>query len=205
MTGLLGVVLAGGLSRRMQGPEKAFLKLNGTFLIEHVTHRLEPQVSEILINANGDPSRFSSLGYPVQADTVEGFAGPLAGVLAGMRWAEKNTKAGHIITAAADTPFFPEDYVACMSKCRAHTNADIVLASSNDRRHPVFGLWPVALADNLEGFLIDEKNRKVMMFVERYSNCTVAFNNVTQDPFFNLNTPDDLTTAEKIASEMMPT
>ena len=114
MAEVLGVILAGGLSRRMKGPEKSLLKLDGETLVCHVANRLKRQISDVILNANGDVSRFSELGLKVQQDTIEGFAGPLAGVLAGMRWAEKNSEATHIITAAADTPFFPDTYVAQM-------------------------------------------------------------------------------------------
>jgi len=199
MNNLLGVILAGGLSRRMEGPEKTLLKLNGKTLVSHVAEKLALQTPQIILNVNGDANRFSNLGLPTQEDTVEGYAGPLAGVLAGMRWAQQNTNVSHIITAAADTPFFPKTYVAEMCKTAKQNNADIALASSNGRRHPVFGLWPVKHADELEHFLIIEENRKVMLFVERYSNCIVNFNNYKNDidPFFNVNTPDDMIMAEK--------
>lgn len=200
MADILGVVLAGGLSRRMEGPEKSLLKLNGKTLISHVAEKLKNQTNGILINANGDAERFSSLGVAVQADTVEGFAGPLAGVLAGMRWAQENSNASLLITAAADTPFFPNTYVEKMLACAKSENVEIALASSNERHHPVFGLWPIKLADDLEYFLVEEENRKVMLFVERYSNCQVNFDNLKNDvdPFFNVNTPDDMKSAEEI-------
>jgi len=199
---LLGAVLAGGLSRRMGGPEKSLLRLGGITLVEKVATRLSGQVSQIIINANGDSSRFSQLPYPVQADTVEGFAGPLAGVLAAMQWARNHSQATHIITAAADTPFFPQDYAARMLNAIQDQKAQIGLASSNARRHPVFGIWPVNLVDDLKHFLVDEENRKVMLFVERYPNCQVEFDNLENDidPFFNVNTPDDMKQAEKIVS-----
>ncbi|MEM7069207.1 MAG: molybdenum cofactor guanylyltransferase MobA [Pseudomonadota bacterium] len=203
MAELLGVVLAGGLSRRMEGPEKSLLELGGIKLITHVTNRLNKQVNSVVINANGDPKRFDFLKLPIVPDTVEGFAGPLAGVLAGMRWAADNTDASHVITAAADTPFFPHDYVSNMFSQARSTNSLIALAASNDRRHPVFGLWPVSLADALEAFLVEEKNRKVMLFVERYTNCLVEFPGDDPDPFFNINTPDDKQKAEQILSEQI--
>jgi len=199
MRNVLGVVLAGGQSRRMGGQEKSLMQIGEMTAIERVVSRLGKQVDDIIINANGDAARFEFLNLTVTADTVEGFAGPLAGVLASMRWAEANSKHTHIITAAADTPFFPSDYVSKMQT----EDAELVLASSNGRRHPVFGLWPISLADNLETFLVDEENRKVMLFVERYKNALVEFPNMddNQDPFFNINTPDDMTLAEIIAAE----
>lgn len=201
MTEPLGVILAGGLSRRMEGPEKSLLELNNKPLIEWVADKLSSQTNQLILNANGEPERFAHLDLIIQPDTVEGYAGPLAGILAAMRWAELNTSLTHIITAAADTPFFPQDYVKSMLKQAKEKEASIALASSNDRKHPVFGLWPVKLADALEEFIVDENNRKVMMFVERYPNCLVNFHETIEgvDPFFNVNTPDDMEVARKIA------
>jgi len=202
MSSLLGVVLAGGLSRRMQGPEKSMLGLGGMTLIERVATRLSEQVPQIIINANGDSSRFSHLPYPVQADTIKGFAGPLAGVLAAMQWARDHSQFTHVITAAADTPFFPKDYATRMLNAITDQKTQIALASSNHRHHPVFGIWPVSLLDALEHFLVEEENRKVMLFVERYPYSQVEFENLENDidPFFNVNTPDDMKQAEKIVS-----
>lgn len=204
MTLPIGIILAGGLSRRMEGPEKSLLKLGSQTLIEGTISKLERQGLDIVINANGDTSRFAALSKPVQPDTVEGFAGPLAGVLAGMRWTQENTKATHIITAAADTPFFPDTYTQDMLTSAKSSKAQIALASSNGRHHPVFGLWPVELANALEDFLVVEENRKVMLFVQRYENCKVEFANLANgiDPFFNVNTPDDMKQARKIALEL---
>ena len=198
MADVLGVVLAGGLSRRMEGPEKSLLQLGDKTLVSHVADRLKQETPQVILNANGDAARFSKLGLPIQPDTVEGFVGPLAGVLAGMRWAQENSNATHLITAAADTPFFPSDYVSKMLIHKQNQDAEIALASSNCRRHPTFGLWPVKLANALEHFLVDEGNRKVMLFVERYTNCEVNFdtNENDIDPFFNVNTPDDMKKAE---------
>jgi len=198
MNKVLGVILAGGLSRRMGGEEKSLMKLGGNTPIEMVKTRLARQVEQIILNANGDASRFEFLNLPVVRDTVDGFVGPLAGILTGMRWVEENSDHTHVITAAADTPFFPDNYVDKM----LNMEAEIVLAASNGRRHPVFGLWPITLADALEHFLVEEENRKVMLFVQRYKNAIVDFPNSTndEDPFFNVNTPDDMSVAEKIAA-----
>ncbi|MGI9353358.1 MAG: molybdenum cofactor guanylyltransferase MobA [Rhizobiaceae bacterium] len=201
MIDVLGVVLAGGLSRRMGGAEKSLLNINDAPLIARVSDRLKQQVTGIIINANGNRDRFGFLNLPVTGDTVEGYAGPLAGVLAGMRWASENTNATHIITAAADTPFFPIDYADSMIAKTVRDNIQIALASSNGRRHPVFGLWNLDLADELEDFLVKEEGRKVMLFVERHRNCLVEFEGSDPDPFFNVNTPDDMHLAEKIARE----
>lgn len=198
MADLLGIILAGGLSRRMEGPEKSLLELGSKTLVSHVADRLKQQTSQVILNANGDTSRFSKLGLEVQQDTVEGFVGPLAGVLAGMRWASANSDATHLISAAADTPFFPRDYISKMQIQAQVQNAEIALAASNGRRHPTFGLWPIKLADALEHFLVEEGNRKVMLFVNRYQHCEADFENLNNDldPFFNVNTPDDMKKAE---------
>ncbi len=195
---IVGTILAGGLSRRMNGPEKSLLPLAGVPLIERVANRFSNQVHQLIINANGDPSRFERLGFPVVADTVEGFAGPLAGVLASMRWAMEQTDARHVLTVAADTPFFPNEYAERM---RRGVQPDTIrLASSNGRRHPVFGLWPVDLADPLEQFLAAGE-RKVMLFVEQYANEMIEFNAENPDPFFNINTPEDIGLAETFLEE----
>ena len=194
---MTGVVLAGGLSRRMGEQEKSLLELGGKSIIGHVIDRLKSQTSNILINANGDPDRFSQFSLPIQADTVEGFAGPLAGILAGMRWCETNAPdCEYVLSVAADTPFFPKSLAAKLLAEIPKDQGAIALASSDGRRHPVFGLWSISLADDLQKFLVDEENRKVMLFVERYPNCIVDFEFETSDPFFNVNTPEDLAVAQ---------
>ena len=153
-----GVILAGGLARRMGGGDKALLELAGRPLLAHVIERLAPQVDELVLNANGDPARFAQFGLPVVPDTVEGFAGPLAGVLAGMRWAAAR---GHqdVASAAGDTPFFPTDLVARLQAARG--DQPICMAATRDperglSEHPTFALWPVRLADDLEKSLTEE-------------------------------------------------
>lgn len=200
---ILGVLLAGGLSRRMGGGDKGLMPLGGKPLMAHAFDRLKAQTGNIIVNANGDPNRFASFAAPVVADTIEGFAGPLAGVLAGLRFAEKLDNAPtFIVTAAADTPFFPDNLVEAL-KAKAANDKTIVLATSNDRRHPTFGLWPVCLADDLAAWLLDKKNRKVLLWVERHNWATadfksVVFSDLTIDPFFNINTPEDFETAQTL-------
>ena len=199
-----GVVLAGGQSKRMGGVEKSLLDLVAVAPIEWVVRRLGPQVEAIAINANGNPARFDFIGFPVIADTVEGFVGPLAGVLAGMRWAGKLENVTHIVTAAADTPFIPVDLVERLSgSLRDLPDDTVAMASSNGRIHPVFGLWPVDLADALEHFLVDEDQRKILKFANRYNLQEIVFDvsdgYTGYDPFFNINTPDDLERARQIA------
>ena len=197
---IAGVVLAGGLSRRMGGVEKSLMQLGGSHPIEWVVERLSKQVGPLALNANGDASRFDFLGLPVLPDTISGFVGPLAGVLAGMRWANEVHGASHILTAAADTPFIPLSIASRLS-ARVNSNDDIAMASSMGRIHPVFGLWPVSLADALEHFLVDEDKRKILEFANRYTLHEVNFDDEGRDPFFNINTPEDLKQAEQMITE----
>ncbi|MEZ5870409.1 MAG: molybdenum cofactor guanylyltransferase MobA [Nitratireductor sp.] len=199
-----GVILAGGLSRRMGGTEKSLADLAGKPLISHVRDRLMRQLNTIVLNANGDPARFAILGLPVQNDTIGGFAGPLAGILAGMRWASANVPGSRFIaTVAADTPFFPATLVNTLRNQHDGSDEMIALATSQGNRHPVFGLWPVSLADALEDFLNTSDNGKVMLFVRQYALVDVDFSLDTagHDPFFNVNTPEELEMARAILEE----
>ena len=196
-----GVILAGGLSRRMGGNEKSLLQLAGKQPVSWVADAMKPQVGHLALNANGDPDRFGFLNLPVLADTVEGFVGPLAGILAGMRWAAKLEGVSHLVSAAADTPFLPADLVEKLQAATVHHN-DIAMADSVGRIHPVFGLWPIHLADELEHFLVVEDKRKILEFANRYSLHSVNFDKPNADPFFNINTPEDLDVAEKMAKAM---
>lgn len=203
---ILGVILAGGLSRRMGGPEKSLMELAGRPLITHVRDRLAPQVDTIIVNANGDAARFGFLKLPVQADTIEGHAGPLAGILAGMRWAQTNTPSLRAIaTVPTDTPLFPHDLVSRLSLAAEGRDDTIALARSDGHRHPVVGLWPVALDNDLETFLRSGEGGKVMRFAQRHRLVDVDFeprevDGMTLDPFFNANTPDDLKEAGRFLS-----
>ncbi len=197
----LGVVLAGGLSRRMGGGDKCLVPLGERPMLAHVLDRLRPQVGSLIINANGDPGRFRGFKLPVVPDPIDGFAGPLAGVLAGMRFAQTNApEARWIVTAASDTPFFPHDLVVRLVGAIAHEEHGIALALSGDRVHPVFGLWPISLADALDEWLKAGEARKVLAFADRYPRIDVRFAGITVDdveidPFFNVNTPEDLEVA----------
>lgn len=204
-----GCVLAGGLSRRMGGDEKSLKTLRGEAMLARVIRRLKPQVGAMVINANGDPDRFRAFGLPVVEDPVPGHAGPLAGVLAALRWTAANRPdARWAVTVATDTPFFPEDLVARLVGAAGHHEAMIALAKSGDRVHPVFGLWPVSLADDLE-LAIRGDVRKVLMWVDRHPRVDVMFqgpviDGTEIDPFFNVNTPDDLAVAEALADHLDP-
>lgn len=193
----VGVILAGGLATRMGGGDKGLLALGGGTLLDQVIARLEPQVSRMALNANGDPERFAHLNMPVIADSVEGFAGPLAGVLSGLDWAA-SVGAESIVTAAADTPFFPCDLVPRLQLAAEGMQHPLVLAATPDpergkARHPTFGLWPVALRDDLRQAL-QEGLRKVVMWTDRHGGRIAMFPD--EDAFFNVNTPDDLIRAE---------
>lgn len=195
-----GVILAGGLATRMGGGDKGLRDLGGKPILRHVIDRLAPQADPIALNANGDPERFADWGLPVLADSIEGYAGPLAGVLAGLDWAAE-LGAENVVTVAADTPFFPQDLVQRLLEARAESGDPIALAASPDAgrksglgRHPTFGLWPVALRDDLRRALEDGL-RKVVLWTDTHGCATALFDTPGPDPFFNVNTPDDLSVA----------
>lgn len=197
----LGVILAGGLATRMGGGDKALLQIAGKPILAHVIDRLAPQTDRLALNANGDPSRFAEWGLPVIPDSFEGFAGPLAGVLAGMEWAA-GQGAAHIVTVAGDTPFFPADLCDKLIAGATEKGAPIALAATPDgdriARHPTFGLWPTALREDLRAALL-EGTRKVVVWTDRHAAATVTFRADAHDPFFNINRPEDLARAEDIA------
>jgi molybdopterin-guanine dinucleotide biosynthesis protein A len=192
-----GVVLAGGRSRRMGGGDKGLLELAGKPMLRHVIDRLTPQVSTTVINANGDPQRFAAFSLPVVADTVEGFVGPLAGVLAGMRWSRGNVRdARWIVTAPGDAPLLPLDLVERMMEAVAGREDSIALAQSGGEMHPVVGLWPIALMQDLEEQL-KTGVRKVQQWADRHGAVAVPFPcarfcGLSIDPFYNANTPQEL-------------
>lgn len=195
----LGVILAGGQATRMGGGDKGLLPLGNSTLLGHVIDRLAPQVAGLALNANGDPDRFSEFGLPVLADSITGFAGPLAGVLAGLDWAAE--QGGEtIVTAAADTPFFPADLVPQLLLAGEGMTDPLVLSATPDPergvvRHPTFGLWPVALRDDLRAALQDGL-RKVVLWTDKHNGRQAVFPVTTIDPFFNVNTPQDLARAK---------
>ena len=202
MTEVIGCILAGGLAQRMGGGDKGLIRLGGRLVLDHVLDRLKPQVSLVMLNANGDPTRFAHYGLPVVPDSVEGFAGPLAGVLAGLEWARDNTQAEWVATAATDTPFFPVDFVTRMLAAIEAAGADMACAASDGRHHPVFGLWPVRLAADLRHALVEEDIRKVDIWTARHKLVAVEFATQPHDPFFNVNRPEDVVEAERIAQEV---
>ena len=198
-----GIILAGGQSRRMGGGDKTLLALGGRTLLDHVVARLAPQVGRLALSANGDPARFGNPGLPVLADTVQGFAGPLAGILTGLEWAAAHTAGKALATAAGDTPFLPKDLVERLATAAADNPGAIAVASSAGRRHPTFALWPLGLHDALRHFLVEEDNRRVSAFIERHGLVEDEFPALSAgedviDQFFNINTPDDLAVAERL-------
>lgn len=197
---VVGCILAGGLARRMGGGDKGLIDLAGRPVLDHVIDRFGAQVGSLVLNANGDPERFADYGLPVMPDTVDGFAGPLAGVLAGLSWAAEHAPdADWVATAATDTPFFPTDFVSRLLAAIEDQGADMACAASAGRHHPVFGLWPVRLKDDLQSALVDEDVRKVDVWTARHKLVAVEFTASGFDPFFNVNRPDDVPEAERIA------
>jgi molybdopterin-guanine dinucleotide biosynthesis protein A len=196
---VLGVLLAGGQARRMGGGDKCLRELGGRPILEHVVARARPQARALILNANGDPARFAGFDLPVAGDVIEGFAGPLAGVLTGMEWARAHRPdLPWIATIAADTPFFPTDLAVRMMEAVEREGADLACAASGGRTHPVFGLWPVRLADDLRRAMLEEDLRKVDVWTARYRLVQVPFPIEPFDPFFNTNRPEDLAEAERL-------
>ena len=196
---VVGVLLAGGQARRMGGGDKCLRQLGERTILEHVIERARAQVAALVLNANGDPARVAQFRLPVVADVVAGFAGPLAGVLTGMDWTRTHRPdCPWIATIATDTPFFPTDLVGRMMSAVEGPRADLACAASGGRAHPVFGLWPVRLADDLRAAMIDEGVRKVDVWTARHRLAEVSFATDPIDPFFNTNRPEDLAEAERL-------
>ena len=201
-----GVLLAGGLARRMGGGDKCLLPLAGEPMLAHAIAGLQPQVAALAVNANGDPARFAQFGLAVVADVVDGFAGPLAGVLTGMVWARDAVpEAQWLVTAATDTPFFPADLVARLSEGASARDAPVAFAASGGRTHPVFGLWHLSLLEALRTALVEEDERKIDRFAGRYPVALVDFPTSPFDPFFNVNRPADLVEAERLSKRVEET
>lgn len=206
-TRIIGCILAGGLSRRMGGGDKPLKMLGGKTMLGTVIDRLGGQTDKILINANGEPRRLLEFGLPIVADAIAGYAGPLAGVSACMDWtADQCPDATHIATVAADTPFFPVDLVSCLSQAIDADGSDIAIATSGGHRHPVFGLWAVSLRHHLAQWMQETDTFKVLAWARLHKLSMVDFPMIAGaqdiDPFFNVNTPDDLSTADKLRMQI---
>jgi molybdopterin-guanine dinucleotide biosynthesis protein A len=197
-----GLVLAGGLARRMGGGDKARIRIGGKTILERVLTRLAPQCSGVILNANGDLARFADTGLRVVADSIPDFAGPLAGILAGLDWAAANVPGiADIVSVPGDCPFLPHDLVARLSEARQAAGTPLACARSGDWRHPVVGLWRVALRDDLRKALVEEGLHKIEIWTARHGVALADWPATPVDPFFNVNTPDDAAEAERIAAQ----
>ena len=205
---LVGCILAGGLSRRMGGGDKCLINIQNKPILEYVIERLIPQVDKLVINANGDANRFSSFNLPVTSDPIKGFAGPLAGILAGLLWTKQHApKVEYMLSVAGDTPFFPLNLANQLSLNQSSSKPEIKLASSHGKLHPVFGLWPVKLASDLKQWLTSGQEKKVLSWVNCHPNNTVEFTGIQVgdeliDPFFNINTPADKVIATELINKI---
>jgi molybdopterin-guanine dinucleotide biosynthesis protein A len=198
----LGLVLAGGLARRMGGGDKALLRIGAATILERVLERLGPQCDPIILNANGDPSRFAFTRLPVIADEIPDFAGPLAGVLAGLDWAVAHAPGiDWVASVPGDCPFLPRELVAGLHAARLSAGLPLACARSGEWRHPVVGLWPVALRHDLRRALHEEGLHKIEVWTARHGVAIADWPATPVDPFFNVNTPADAAEADRIASQ----
>ena len=199
-----GVLLAGGLARRMGGGDKPLVTLDGRPLIGHAIARLAPQCAHLAINANGDPARFANFGLPVVADSVADYAGPLAGVLAGMDYAATHwPQARWLLSAPSDTPFPPADLVSRLRAALEKNRAAIAVAASGGRTHHAIALWRIDLREPLRAALTREGERKVSAFIARHAHIEVEWPVAPYDPFFNINRPEDIPQAVAIAAQAL--
>ncbi|MBK3665432.1 molybdenum cofactor guanylyltransferase MobA [Bradyrhizobium diazoefficiens] len=196
-----GVLLAGGLARRMGGGDKPMRTIGVRTILDRVIARLSPQCDGLILNANGDPARFASFRLPVIADDVPGFPGPLAGILAALDWTAANRPdLEWVLSAAGDCPFLPRDLVARLHEARTRENAQLAVAASGDQTHPVIGLWRVSLRNELRHALVVEDIRRIDRWTARYRLATVTWPTEPLDPFFNANTVEDIAEAERLAA-----
>jgi molybdopterin-guanine dinucleotide biosynthesis protein A len=199
---VLGLILAGGLARRMGGGDKARIVIGGQSILDRVIARLSPQCGAIILNANNDPARFADTRLPVVADSIVGFVGPLAGILTGLDWAAAHQpQVDTIASVPGDCPFLPSDLVARLDAARRAQAVPLACARSGEWRHPVVGLWPVALREDLRRALTDEGLRKIEAWTARHGVAIAEWPAAPVDPFFNVNTPEDVAAAERIAAQ----
>ncbi len=202
MPSTLGLVLAGGLARRMGGGDKARLRIGGATILRRVLACIGPQCNGVIINANGDPARFADTGLPVVADSVPDFAGPLAGILAGLDWATAHAQdCQWLLSVPGDCPFLPKDLVTRLHEARIAAGTPLACARSGEWRHPVVALWPVALREDLRRALIDDGLRKIEIWTARHGAALADWPAAPVDPFFNVNTPEDAARATDIAAQ----
>ena len=196
-----GVLLAGGLARRMGGGDKPMRTIGGRTLLARVIARLAAQCDGLILNANGDPARFAAFGLPVIADGVADFPGPLAGILAALDWAAANRpEVTWMLSAAGDCPFLPRDLVGRLHQALIEENAELAVAASGGQSHPVIGLWRVSLREELRHALVVEDIRRIDRWTARYRLATVSWPTTPLDPFFNANTVEDIAEAERLAA-----
>lgn len=196
---IVGVLLAGGRSSRMGGGDKSLRPLGGRPILARVIERARPQVTELIVNANGDPARFAPFGLPVIADTIADFPGPLAGILAAMEWtARERPETAWVASFPTDAPFFPLDLVTRLFQAIANDAGDLACAVSAGQDHPVFAIWPVRLRQDLRRAMVDDGIRTVNAWTDRYRVVHVMFSCVPIDPFFNINRPENLVEAEEL-------
>lgn len=198
----LGLVLAGGLARRMGGGDKIMLEIGGATILDRALNRLRPQCAGIVLNANGDPARFAATRLPVVADDVPGFAGPLAGILVGLDWAAAHApEITWIASVPGDCPFLPHDLITRLHQARVAAGLPLACAKSGDWRQPVVGLWPVELRHDLRHALVEEDLRKIEGWTSRHGVAIAEWPAAPVDPFFNVNTPEDVAAAARIAAQ----
>ena len=203
--GVAGVLLAGGRATRMGGGDKSLHSLAGRPILAHVIERVRPQVSVLLLNANGDPARFQGFGLPVEGDVIEDFAGPLAGILTGLEWAGAHAPGCRWVASfPTDAPFLPEDLVRRMVAAVGAEDAHIGCAASGGRTHPVVALWPVGLAGDLRRAMTEDGVRKIDRWTAHYRVAYVEYAAEPVDPFFNVNRPGDLERAERLLGAETP-
>ena len=203
---IVGVILAGGQSRRMGGGDKPLGLLAGRTLLERLIERVAPQCSRLVISANGDPSRFVKFTLPVISDPDGNHAGPLAGILAAMRWTQTEVpSATHVVSIPGDTPFIPPDLVARLAFETGKKSKQIAVAASCGRMHPPIAIWPISLLPALETFLFEEQLSRVTAFLERHGAIEVEWPSEPYDPFFNINTPDDMARASELIAHGLVT
>jgi molybdenum cofactor guanylyltransferase len=200
----VGLVLAGGLARRMGGGDKALIQIGGETIVDRVLAVLRPRCDPIILNANGDPARFAGYGLPVIADSVPDFAGPLAGILAGLDWTAAHAPGAEwVVSVPGDCPFLPTDLVDRLHARRAQAGTPLACARSGDWRHPVVGLWRVDLRDDLRHALTVEGLRKIEIWTARHGVAIAIWSDRPIDPFFNVNTPEDVATADRVAKQQV--
>ncbi|UVF20727.1 molybdenum cofactor guanylyltransferase MobA [Microvirga terrae] len=198
----VGVVLAGGLSRRMGGQDKVLLAFEGLTLLEYVAQRLAPQCESLIVNANGEPRRFGTLPFPVVTDSVAGHLGPLAGILTALEWTQAHRPGVEwVVSVPADTPFVPSDLVGRLHEARGESRHTLACASSGEQLHFAVGLWPISLRQDLREMLVKSDIRSIRDWAKRHGYAEASWHTEPRDPFFNINTPDDWVTAKVLLQQ----